>query len=131
MSDVRPSQGLENEGIAMSGVTEHLRPEEGELLSEDEFARTSGLPREQVRELEAYGLMPHGRLDLPTALALREAVHLKNDFDLDLFSTGLVAGYIEKIRELQAELGRLRAQRPARSVYTEVSFTAVSVSRSG
>lgn len=115
----------------MSGLTEHLRPDEGELLSQEDFARTAGLSPQQVRELEDYGLLPHRRLDLATALALREAVRLKDDFDLDLFSTGLVAGYVEKIRELQAELDRLRAQRPSTSVYTEVSFTAVTVQRAG
>jgi hypothetical protein len=110
----------------MTGATEHLRPEDGGVISKEEFARTIGLPQQQVQELMAYGLIPAGKLDLAAAMALREAVRLKNDFDLDIFSTGLLAGYIEKIHALQAELRRLNAERPVRTVVTEVSFTSVS-----
>ena len=113
----------------MSAATEHLLPEEGSPLSEQDFARTSGVTAQQLRELLDYGLVTPTRLNLPTALALREAMRLTRDFDLDLFSTGLIAGYIEKIGELQSELRRLRAERPVRSVYTEVSFTSVQVRR--
>lgn len=111
----------------MTGVTEHLRPEEGGILPDEEFARVAGLPREQVRELLDYGLLSPGKLDLATALAVREAVRLKTDFDLDLFSTGLIAGFIEKIHALQAQLRQASAEQPLRTVVTEVSFTSVQV----
>jgi hypothetical protein len=113
----------------MSDVTEHLRPEDRDALSQEEFARTAGLPQQQVRELLDYGLLAAAKLDLRTALALREAVRLKGDFDLDLFATGLLAGYIEEIRELRSDLARARAEHPVRSVVTEVSFTSVQVTR--
>jgi len=111
----------------MSALTEQLRPEDGELLSEEEFARTAGLARAQVRELQEYGLLAPRQLDVAAALALREAARLGSDFDLDLFSTGLLAGYIEEIRALRAEMARLRAEQPARTVVTEVSFTSVEI----
>ena len=113
----------------MSGASEHLVPGDGHGLSAPEFARTAGLREEEVRELEDYHLLPAGPLDLPTALALREAVRLRSDFDLDLFTTGLLAGYLRRIADLQGEVQRLRAQMGGRAVYTEVSYTAVEVRR--
>lgn len=111
----------------MTGVTEHLRPEDGGSLSEEDFARTAGLAVEEVRELLGYGLLSAHALDLATALALREATRLKNDFDLDLFSTGLLAGFIEKLHELRSELRLCQAEQPVRTTVTEVSFTSVQV----
>ena len=111
----------------MTGVTEHLRPEEGAPLSQEEFARSAGMTPQQVRELADYGLLPPQKMTLAWALAMREAVRLQDDFDLDLFATGLVGGYIEKIHELQSELRRAHAEQPARMVVTEVSFTSVTV----
>lgn len=111
----------------MSSTTEHLRPDDTGAMSLGEFARVAGLPEHDVRELMDDQLLAPGRIDLRSALALREAVRLQHDFDLDLFSTGLLAGYIRRIAELQAEIGQLRAQRPGRSVYTEVTFTAVEM----
>lgn len=111
----------------MSSTTEHLRPEEGGLMPIAEFARIAGLSEHHVRELMDDQLLAPAHIDLRSALALREAVRLQHDFDLDLFSTGLLAGYIRRVAELHAEVAQLRAQRPGRSVYTEVSFTAVEV----
>jgi chaperone modulatory protein CbpM len=111
----------------MSSATEHLRPEQACAL--DEFARTAGLQESEVRELMQYQLLAPGALDMRMALALRQAVRLKNDFDLDLFTTGLLAGYIERVSELESELRKLQAERPGRTVYTEVSFTSVAVRR--
>ncbi len=111
----------------MTGATEHLRPDDGAVISQEEFARTAGLGQDQVRELVEYGLLSAAKLDLPTALALREAVRLGNDFDLDLFSTGLLAASIGTIHALQAELRRVQAEQPVRTVVTEVTFTSVEV----
>jgi chaperone modulatory protein CbpM len=111
----------------MSSATEHLRPEQS--CAVEEFARTAGLQESEVRELMQYQLLAPGALDMAHALALREAVRLKRDFDLDLFTTGLLAGYIERIEELEAKLRKLQAERPGRTVYSEVSFTSVAVRR--
>lgn len=111
----------------MSSTTEHLRPDETSAMSIPDFARVAGLPEHDVRELMDDQLLAPGRIDLRSALALREAVRLQHDFDLDLFSTGLLAGYIRRVAELEAQIGQLRAQLPGRGVYTEVSFTAVEI----
>lgn len=111
----------------MSGTTEHLAPDEGRTLSPAEFASTAGLSEADVRELQGYDLLAPRDLDLHTALALREAVRLRRDFDLDLFTTGLLAGYIRRVRELERELQHARAHTRAGSVYTEVSFTSVEL----
>lgn len=111
----------------MSSTTEHLRPDDTGVMSIPDFARIAGLPEQDVRELLDDQLLAPGQIDLRSALALREAVRLQHDFDLDLFSTGLLAGYIRRVAQLQAEIDQLRAQRPGRTVYTEVSFTAVEM----
>lgn len=111
----------------MSSTTEHLRPDDTGVMSIPDFARIAGLPEHDVRELIDDELLAPGQINLRAALALREAVRLRRDFDLDLFSTGLLAGYIRRITELQTEIDQLRAQRPGRTVYTEVSFTAVEM----
>jgi hypothetical protein len=113
----------------MNSASHHLRPQDPTPLALGEFARVAGLGEHDIHELIDYGLLAADRLDTHTALALRDAARLKNDFDLDLFSTGLLAVQLLRISELEGEVRRLRAERPARVVYTEVSFT--SVVRSG
>jgi hypothetical protein len=109
----------------MTSATTHLRPQDPGPLDLGEFARTAGLGEGEIRELMEYGLLAAQDLDLRRALLLRDAARLKKDFDLDLFTTGLLAGYLLRISELEDELRRLRAERPQRVVYTEVSFTSV------
>jgi len=111
----------------MSGTTEHLVPNDGRALSAQEFASTAGLSEADIRELQGYQLLGPGDLNLHTALALREAVRLRSDFDLDLFTTGLLAGYIRRVHELERELQHVSAHTRAASVYTEVSFTSVEL----
>lgn len=111
----------------MSGTMEHLAPEDRRALSPAEFASTAGLNEDDVRELQEYELLDAHHLDLNTALAYREATRLRSTFDLDLFTTGLLAGYIRRVRELESQVQHANAQARARSVYTEVSFTSVEV----
>ena len=111
----------------MSSAAEHLRADEQDALAPDEFARTAGLTPAEVRELVGYGLLGAQQLDLRTALSLREARRQGEDFDFDLFTTGLLAGYLRRIEDLLVEVRQLRAERPARTVYSEVSFTSIEV----
>lgn len=111
----------------MNGATEHLVPADDRPLGMDEFARTASVSKQDVEELVQYQLLARDRLDLRTALALRAAAKLRSDFDLDLFTTGLLAGYLLRIEDLEGEVQRLRARAPARAVYTEVSFTSVEI----
>jgi len=108
----------------MSSVAEHLGADE-RVLTREEFARIAGLRESQVRELVDYQLLAPGALDLRTAFAVRDANRIGKDFDLDLFTVGLLAAYLLRIGNLEAEVERLRAERPVRSVHTEVSFTSV------
>lgn len=110
----------------MSSVAEHLGPSE-RVLPRDEFARIAGLQESQLRELLDYQLLAPGTLDLRAAFALREAKRVGSDFDLDLFTVGLLAAYLRRIEDLEAEVQRLRGERSVRSVYTEVSFTSVAL----
>lgn len=111
----------------MNGDTDHLMPEDGRVLSTAEFAAMAGVTQPELRELQGYQLLPAGELDARSALALREARALATDFDLDLFTAGLLARYIRRADELQTEVRHLRAQSVAQAVYTEVSYTAVHV----
>lgn len=120
----------------MSAAPEHLLPDDGRELPPAEAARLAGLDEAQLRELMAYGLVGQGelRLDLRGALVLRQAVRLRDDFDLDLFSTGLIARFMERIDGLEAELRAAQAQLGEDRGCTEVSFTSitsVAVVRSG
>lgn len=111
----------------MTGPIEHLAPEDGHAMSTAEFASTAGLTEADVRELQDYQLIAPHELDLRMALALREAVRLRSDFDLDLFTIGLLAGYIRRIRELELQLQNQRAQARSTSVSVEVSYASVEV----
>lgn len=108
---------------------EHLRPDEDTALSRDDFARLAGLGAGEVQDLVDYGLLAPDALDMQKAFALRAATKYRADFDLDLFTTGLLAGFIGRIEDLEGELRRCRAERSARTAYSEVSFTSVSVTR--
>jgi hypothetical protein len=110
----------------MNSATEQLAADDARVLATKDFARISGLQEAEVRELLDYQLLP-ARLDTKTALAVREASQQRKAFDLDLFTTGLLARYLLRIEELDEEVRHLRAERPACTVYTEVSYTSVQV----
>lgn len=110
----------------MSSVMEHLAADDDRVLATKDFAQISGMQEAEVRELLDYQLLPP-KLDTKTALALKEANRQRKAFDLDLFTTGLLARYLLRIEELGEEVQHLRAERPACTVYTEVSFTSVQV----
>jgi hypothetical protein len=113
----------------MTQAAEHILPDEGRLLSPAEFAEIAGLREAEVQELIGYGLVGEGdlRLDARGALLLRQAVRLRADFDLDLFSTGLVARFMDRIESLESQLREARARLGADRGWTEVSFTSVQI----
>jgi hypothetical protein len=93
------------------------------LLSEqleieiDELVQATGLRVEEIVELVEYGVFePLGGAPLQwrfsaRCIALgRRARRLRTDFDLDLTALALVAGLLERIDDLEAEVVRLRAQ---------------------
>jgi chaperone modulatory protein CbpM len=93
------------------------------LLSEpleieiDDLVRATGLRVEDIVELVDYGVFePLGSAPVEWRFSARcitlgrRARRLRRDFDLDLPALALVAGLLERIDELEAEVVRLRAQ---------------------
>ena len=113
----------------MNPVADAILPDEGHPISTAEFAQLAGLREAEVKELVGYGLVGEGdvRLDARGALLLRQAVRLRADFDLDLFSTGLVARFMDRIESLESQLREARARAGADRGWTEVSFTSVEI----
>jgi len=96
---------------------EWLWLEPGERLALDELSRLCGLTRDELAELVEYGaLVPvsagETRFAAEWVLPLRRAGRLRADFDLDLFTVGLLLGYLRRIDALEHELRALRAHMP-------------------
>lgn len=92
-----------------------------QTITANELARASGLSADQLNELVEYGaLMPlaacsavqeSDRLFSATyVFSLRAACHVQRDFDLDLFTAGLLVGYLMRIDTLERQVQSLQAQ---------------------
>lgn len=86
----------------------------------DELSRMSGMSIAELEELVDYGaLVPlpgqaeERRFSADCVIRLREAARLRGDFDLDLFTVGLLLGYMERIDHLERRLRALEAHMPA------------------
>jgi chaperone modulatory protein CbpM len=89
-------------------------------VEETELARMLDMSQAELDELVEYGAL----VPLPAAASavrvfsagcvppLREAVRLRADFDLDLFTVSLLAGYLQRIAELERRLHGLEAHLP-------------------
>lgn len=98
-----------------------------ETITAEELARASGLSAEDLYELVEYGalipmaiLAPQAgpepnayRFSADCITALRSACHVQRDFDLDLFTTGVLMGYLNRIDTLEREVQLLHANRPS------------------
>lgn len=87
-----------------------------------ELVRLSGLSEADLRELVDYGaLAPNDPQDTEwtfsgeVVVTLRAAGRLRDDLELDTQTLALTLTLIKRIRELEAQLGDLRAQLPRRS----------------
>ena len=87
-----------------------------------ELARLSGLSEAELRELVDYGaLAPMNPQDAEwtfsgeIVLTVQAAGRLRDDLELDTQTLALTLTLIRRIRELEAQLGNLRAQLPRRS----------------
>jgi chaperone modulatory protein CbpM len=96
------------------------RLEAGVLMTAPELARCCQLRVDELQELVEYGALEHagGEGDVllfaSDCLApLRVASRLRLDFDLDLFTMGLLLGYLRRIDALERQLASLRARLPA------------------
>lgn len=104
-----------------TGHTEALWLDEHHEVSFTELAESSGLSAEELRELVDYGaLVPTNQPAAPLTfggncvVTVRTAYRLRNDFDLDPHALALALKFIDRIRELEAQLRELRAQLPRR-----------------
>jgi len=102
-------------------------PVKVEWLTEDhefslgELEDLSGLSEDELRELVAYGAITPVDPDAPQwtfkggcLVTVRTACRLRISFDLDLHAVALVVSLLDRIHDLEAQLGRLRAQLPHR-----------------
>lgn len=88
-----------------------------------DLAQVCGLSPAELDELVDYGaLVPLGtRATVQTlhqfsaewVTPLRTASRLRRDFDLDVFSMGMLLGYLNRIDELERDMRSLRAQLPS------------------
>jgi chaperone modulatory protein CbpM len=105
----------------MSTGTDWLRLEPQETVTVVELSRMCALSEAELRELVDYGVLaplpgPEGLLFAADCVApLRHAARVRADFDLDLFTLGLLLGYLRRIDELERRLHSLRAQVPLRA----------------
>ena len=104
--------------------TEHA---EAVWLTEDarftltELAELADMPEAEVRELVEYGAVTPVDPEAPAwvfsgkcLLTIRTACRLRMSFDLEPHGVALIVSLLERIKDLEAELGSLRAQLPQR-----------------
>ena len=91
-----------------------------EAVTLAELAQICALSVDELDELMDYGaLVPmqdarQERLfSAECAMPLRTAGKLRQDFDLDLFTVGLLLGYLNRIEALERQVRSLQARLPA------------------
>ena len=84
-----------------------------------EFVELSGLSEAELRELVDYGALEQTNpqaeqwtFSAERVIAARAACRLRNDFDLDMHGLALILIYLDRIRDLEAQLQDLRARLP-------------------
>ena len=86
-----------------------------------QLAELAGIPESEVRELVDYGAVtPVDPESSPwifngkCLLTIRTASRLRVSFDLEPHGVALIVSLLERIHDLEAQLGTLRAQFPQR-----------------
>ena len=86
-----------------------------------QLAELAGIPESEVRELVDYGAVtPVDPESSPwifngkCLLTIRTASRLRVSFDLEPHGVALIVSLLERIHDLEAQLGSLRAQFPQR-----------------
>ena len=105
--------------------TEAVWLTEDHELSLAELAELSGLSEAELRELVDYGAVaPIDPDSSPWVfsgkclLTIRTACRLRISFDLEPHGVALIVSLLERIQELEAQLGSLRAQLPHHTRYS-------------
>jgi chaperone modulatory protein CbpM len=103
----------------MSSETEVLWLDEHRVVSLTELIQVSGLREEELLELVHSGALP--ARDEPdggfafsarVVTLARTACRLRDDFELDTRGLGVALRLLERVRDLESEIARLRAQLP-------------------
>lgn len=102
-------------------ITDAVWLEAGGEFSTAELAELCGLAEAQLRELVDYGaLLPLNpgeagwRFGADCLTTVRTARRLRDELELDPFALSLMLQLLGRIQELEAQLARLRAQKPRR-----------------
>lgn len=103
------------------------RPVDAVWLTEDnefsisELVDLSGLSEAELRELVDYGAITPVNPDSPqwmfkgrSLITVRAACRLRSSFELEPHGVALVISLLDRIHDLEAQLGSLRAQFPHR-----------------
>lgn len=90
--------------------------DEYRILAPGELAEMCGMDAADIDELVEYGALERvANADAVSGFSavlvapLREAVRLRADYDLDLFTVGVLLGYLRRIAQLEREVRSLRA----------------------
>ena len=102
-------------------LTEVVWLHEHYALSVNQLAELSGLSEQEIHELVDYGVMTpidthadQRSFDAQYIVAARTARRLRDDFDLNIHGVALALSLLDRVHELEAELGDLRARLPRR-----------------
>lgn len=103
----------------MSIETEVLWLDEHRVVSLHELLEVSGLRKDELLELVHSGALPAldatgGSYSFSARVITiaRTACRLRDDFELDTHGVGVALKLIERVRDLEEEILRLRAQMP-------------------
>lgn len=90
-----------------------------ELITLTELARICALSPAELDELVDYGVLvpvegarQERLFSAECVIPLRTAGRLRQDFDLDLFTVGLLLGYLNRIEALERQIRTLKAHLP-------------------
>jgi chaperone modulatory protein CbpM len=99
--------------------TEVLWLDEHRLVTLEELVELSGLHRAELLELVSSGVLPaheaagdYYRFSARVVTVARTACRLRDDFELDTRGLAVALTLLERVRALEEELARLRAQLP-------------------
>lgn len=86
-----------------------------ETISVQELCRSCSLTRDELEELVGYGVLEPVQVAGDALFRadcvplLRAATRLGRDFDLDMFTVGLLLGYLDRIEVLERHVKTLQA----------------------
>jgi chaperone modulatory protein CbpM len=90
-----------------------------EIVSVQELCQSCSLSREQIDELVGYGALEPAPAEGDDTMfsadcvpVLRHASRMGRDFDLDMFTVGLLLGYLTRIEALERHVKSLEAHLP-------------------